>query len=1132
MSLQFILGGAGSGKSTYLYHMISREAADRKNKKFIVLVPDQFTLETQKTLVEQSGKKGILNIDVLSFHRLAYRVFEEIPALRKTVLEDMGKMMLLRKIFAEQKGKLKYFKKGCDKPGFLDECKSFLCELMQYAVDEEKLGEMAESLGGDSLMALKLQDLELLYHAFREKMGDTYMTAEELVPQLTGVVNTISWLKDSTICLDGFTGFTPTQYDLLKELMRCCEKIIVTVTTDRTEKRKPVFSLSNETITKLSSLARHIPIPIEKPIITGKGKEKVPYRVAGSKQLSFLEENIFSYTKKKWEEEVTDISLCVCKKESDEAALVARKIWWLVEKEGYSYEDIAVVTGDIAAYEQPLAKELSRMGIRYFMDYKKSIGANALAEYILAFMEMFRRGMDYDSTFRFLRNGLSPLTSEETDYLENYVIARGRRGLSSYRREWEYSVESIDLVRINEYREKLVSAVGPAMSALAGGKKTVEEFTRILYQLILDNRLYEKLVEKSSRFEEEGNLLLAREYKSIYRLMIELFEETVEILGNETVTFREYEELLSAGISEGLVGFVPPASHQVMVADVERSRLKNIKVLFFVGVNDDKIPKSQGTPGILTENERRKIGEQGIELAPSGEKQSFAEQFYLYLTLTKASDRLILTYSKMGEDGSSRRPAYLIQKLLSLYPRLKPEEIEKERSVEKILGTDCGKTYLVSCLSDGSFMRDSAFWEIAAHYREQEPEWFFSLLREREKSGKKTNLSKEMAELLYGNRLYGSVTRLEQFARCPYAYYLLFGLGLREREQYSVEAFDYGNVFHRAMEHFSHKLEEQGRKWQDLKEEEVRAMAGECVDYAVEGYKGRMFHQSKRVEFMIIRMKRVMENTVWGIWKQMKEGDFYQIYSEKKFLAQDGLEALKISLGGGKDLVLGGQIDRVDTCEREDERLVKIIDYKSGSRDLSLDKIYYGIKLQLITYMSAAMELLEKDGAEKKTVPAAMLYYPMKEPELPWQEESEEERKDRAFEAMKCTGYVNGAADILEKMDAAVAENGEKIPGSKSQVIPVAVKKDGDFSSTSRVMTTEQFQALMAHTRKKMQEFGERIFSGEIAAEPYYLRSECGCDTCHLNAVCGVEKKEISARRREYPDMSEEEIWEALHEKD
>lgn len=1129
MSLQFIIGGSGSGKSTYLYRMISKEAVEHRDKNYIVLVPDQFTLETQKTLVEQSGQKGILNIDVLSFHRLAYRVFEEVPVLRKTVLEDMGKMMLLRKVFSEQKGKLKYFKRGLHKPGFLDECKSFLCELMQYAVTEDDFEQMEESLGTEGLMALKIQDLRLIYHEFKEKMGDTYMTAEELVPQLTRVVSSIAMLQGSVICLDGFTGFTPTQYDLLRELLACCETMYVTVTTDRTEKRKNVFSLSTDTMTRLSKIAAEVHTSVEEPVVTGKGKEKVPYRVAGSGELSFLEQYIFSYDRKMWQGDVSDVSVRVCRHESDEAAYVARKIWWLVKEGGYTYDDIAVVTGDIAAYEQALARELDRMGIRYFMDYKKSIGANAMAEYIMAFMEMVRKGLDYESTFRFLRSGLSPLTVEETDILENYVIARGRRGLRSYQQEWEYAVDRIDLVLVNEYREKFLSAVQGAMSELKGGKKTVTEFTKILYRLITENGLYEKIMEKSCQFEEEGKVLLAREYRSIYRLMMELLDELVKLLGTEVVTFREYEEILSAGISEGLLGFVPPASNQVMVGDVERSRLKNIKVLFFIGVNDDKIPKSQGSPGILSENERRKISEKGIQLAPLPKEQSFTEQFYLYLTLTKASDKLFLTYSRMGEDGSSKRPAYLIKKLQSLYPGLEVEDDEREQSRFRILGTDKGRKYLISHLSDGSFREDRCWWELAAYYRCREPEFFAKLLAAREKGQEKTKLSKEAAKLLYGSRIYGSVTRLEQFARCPYAHYIIFGLGLREREEYSVQTFDYGNVFHSAMEHFSHELEEKNQQWQDLAEDEVYQMAEDCIDFVIEGYKGDMFHQSKRVEFMIIRMKQVMKNTVWGIWKQMKEGNFYQTYSEKRFSGQEGLESLRIPLAEGRDMIFSGQIDRIDTCERDGERLIKIIDYKSGSNDLSLNKVYHGLQMQLVTYMAAAMELEEKNNPKSRTVPAAMLYYQMKEPELEWREEPEEVRKERAFETLKCSGYVNEAADILEKIDREVAEDGAVKPGSKSHVIPVAIKKDGGFTSASHVMSTEQFSRLIAHARTKLKEFGNRIFDGEIEVAPYRIKSECGCDYCSLKGVCGMEKKELSSYIREYPDMKEEEVWEVLY---
>lgn len=1133
MSLQFVMGGSGSGRSTWLYHMISREAAEHREKNYIILVPDQFTLETQKTLVQLSGSGGILNVDVLSFHRLAYRVFEEVPVLRKTVLEDMGKMMLLRKVLSEQKDNLCYFKRGLYKPGFLDECKSFFCELMQYAVKEEDFDVMEKALGTEGMMAWKLQDLRLIYHALKEKLGDTYMMAEELVSQLTGVAASIPMLRDSVICLDGFTGFTPIQYELLGELLACCEKMIVTVTTDRTGDRGMVFQMSTDTINHLSKLAAAVPVPIEEPVQTGKGKEKIPYRSAGSATLSFLEENIFSYQRRIWKEEVADIHIRVCRREADEAAYVARQIFWLVREKGYSYDDIAVVTGDIAAYEQPLAREFDRMGIRYFMDYKKSIGANAMAEFITAFMEMYRRNMDYESTFRFLRCGLSPLTMEETDLLENYVIAQGRRGLRSWQQEWKYAVDRIDLVLVNEYRLRVVEAIREPFRELKGGRKTVREFTEILYRLIIQGNVYEKIQEQSRAFEEEGNILLAREYKSIYRLMMELFDEMVELLGSEKVSFRDYEELLSAGISEGLVGFVPPAVNQVMVGDMERSRLGDIKVLFFIGLSDDRVPKNQGNCGILSERERKQIAECGIELAPTPEKESAREQFYLYLTLTKPSELLYLTYPKMGNDGSSKRPSYLIHKIHQMFSALVIEDDEKEASLRKILGTDKGRGYLIRHLADGTFRQDMCWWELAAYYRRREPEYLPWLLAGRLQDKRHTKLSREASEILYGGQIYGSVTRLEQFARCPYAHFIIFGLGLREREQYSIAPFDYGNVFHSAMEHLSHRLEEEDRSWQDLTEEEIQELAGICIDHAVEEYKGKMFHQSKRTEFMIHRMKRIIQSAVWGIWRQMKEGSFQQTASEQKFTAKDDLETLQIPLEENRKMVLGGQIDRVDTCQSGEERLIRIIDYKSGANTLSLDKVYHGLQLQLMVYMAAAMELEEKKHPGTKSVPAAMLYYQMKQPELAWLPESEPERRERVLKELRCTGYVNEEPEVLEKIDRNIAAGGNVIPGSSSSVVPVDITKTkGTFSQYSHVLSTEEFEKLMEHTRKKLEEFGNRIYDGEIGAAPYRMGRECGCDHCGLRGVCGVEDKTLVSCARSLAQMKEEEVWEVLYGRD
>lgn len=1134
MALQFVMGGSGSGKSTYLFERIRQEASTHPHNNYLVLVPDQFTLETQRAFVESNQGKGILNIDILSFHRMAYRAFEEVPALRKTVLEDVGKIMILRKVFSEKKEQLRYFKHGLQGAGFLDECKSFLCELAQYAVTEEDLEAVIHTVGEESLMAMKLSDIRLVYRAFQEKMGDTYMMAEELVPQLTDVVSTLELVKSSVICLDGFTGFTPTQYELLSELLGICQDIYVTVTTDRTEKRGQVFGISSDTIRRLTELARERQVPLAAPVFTGWGKERVPYRVADNEELAFLEKHLFAYGVKPWRGEPENVKITLCHRERDEAAYVARRIWWLVREEGYRYDEIAVVTANIATYEQALSQEMDKLGIRYFMDYKKSIGANAMAEYIMAFANMVERGMDYESTFRFLRCGLSPLSLRETDLLENYVVAQGRRGLAAYQQEWQYEVPHLDLVEINSYRLKFLESIEETMLALKGGKKTVREFTGLLYQLVVRNRIYEQLQEKSAAFEEAGKQILAREYRSIYRLMMNLWDELVELLGDEVVTFREYQEILGAGISEGLVGFIPPTSDQVVIGDVRRTRLHHIKVLFFLGVNDDFIPKSKGAPGILSESERRKIEEAGLELAPNAEKESYTEQFYLYLALTKASRQVILTYSAMGADGSSKRPAYLIQKVKGLFPKL-PIHREEEPSMEKILGSDCGRTYLIRHLADGSYEGDRTWWQLASFYEKRQPGILRDWLTVRQTARGKTPLRREAAERLYGKILDGSVTRLEQFVQCPYAHFVCYGLKLSEREQYEVSGLDHGNIVHHAMEHFSHRLEQENREWQDLTEEEARGLAEECIEYSVERYQGRKYFQSHRTEFMIKRLKHELTNSVWAMWYQMKEGDFRQLYAEKRFSGwgEEGLRALRISLERGHEINLRGVMDRVDLCSTPEGELVKIVDYKSSDfLDLSLAQVYYGLQMQLVAYMSATKELIQRNNPDRQVIPAAMLYYTMKEKNLEWKKEDEQSRQTRALEAMKCKGYVNREPSVVKHLDSTVVNGEELVPVAASSLFPIEVDKAGEYKKKSQVMSTEQFELLMEHTRRKMTECGNRILAGEISDSPYIFENQSGCDCCKYWSICGRENKKQKNSVRRLETMSDEEVWEVLDERD
>lgn len=1129
MSLQFILGGSGSGKSTYLYRTISKEAAEHPEQNYIILVPDQFTLETQKTLVDLSENGGILNIDVLSFHRLAYRALEEVPALRKTVLEDTGKMMLLRKVLGQEKKHLMYFKQGLSKPGFLDECKSLLCELMQYGIGEEQMDAMAEAVEDNPLMAMKVRDIAHIYKAFLEKMGDTYMMAEELIPQLTQVVSSISMLQDSVICLDGFTGFTPTQYDLLQELLSCCSKMYVTVTVDRTERRQDVFSMSRDTIERLSKIAAQVPTQIEEPVMTGKGKEKRPYRLVANEPLSFLEENLFAYNNRHYPEELSAISLHVCDKESHEAQYVARKIWWLIHKEGYKEQEIAVVSADIEGYESGLTHEFERLGIDCFVDQRKNMGANAMVEFVLAFLEMYKKNMDAKSVSEFLRTGLTCLSRDEVDLLENYILASGRRGFRSYKQEWKYEVKREELSTVNEYRSRFVAFIEHGFEYMAGGKKTVEEFCRGLYLWLEETNVYQSIREKQQAFEEEGQQILANEYKRIYRMMMEFLNEMVELLGDEIVSFSEFYEMLRSGMEEGVMGFTPPGSNQVVIGDVYRSRLRNIKVLFFIGISEDRIPKGSASPGILSERERKLMEQKGIELAPSTGKQALTEQYYLYLTLTKASERLYLSYSRMANDGGSKSPAYLISQIKKMYPKMHTIHEDVKDTPEQILGTDQGRSYLIEKLMENDYQKDKAWWQIAAYYKEYDPKWLQRLFSVYEEDKSLAVLTEGAVALLYSNTWYGSVTSMETFARCPYSYYIKYGLGLIPREEYQVQSLDFGNVLHNSMEFIFHHMEEQKKTWQQVEKEEIYELSQMAVNHALEGSQGDKFRQSKRTEYYIKRMKRVIQCAAYGMVFQMQQGKFVQTRAELNFSVDNTREAARLLVENNKKILLNGKIDRIDIYEEKGKRQVKIIDYKSGRTDLQLDKMYYGLQLQLLTYMSAALEIEKHVHENQKVVPAAMLYYQIKEPELEWREETEENRINRSVAAMSCTGLVTEDPEVVELLDKNLAGNGEYQESMTSAVLPIQTTKGGTPGKRSSVVTEKEFRLLMEHARKKEKEFASEIFQGNIGAKPYMLKNENGCEYCELHGICGKEMKNISKYARQLEEKTDSQIWGDLY---
>ena len=1065
MSLKFVFGPSGSGKSYQLYDYVIRESVKFPDRQYIVLVPEQFTMQTQKDLVMQHPNHGIMNIDVLSFVRLAYRVFEETGGQALPVLDDEGKNLILRKIAGDYEKDLKVLKGNMKKLGYISEVKSVLSEFDQYDIGEEELRQMKAAAGENSRLYYKLQDLEVLYIGFKKYLEDRFITKEELLDALCRVVKGSDILKESTIVLDGFTGFTPVQNRLLGELLEVCREVIVTVTMDDRENpyvyKHPyqLFALGKHTVTSLIQIAAERKVSVEDPLCL---YERPLYRFCDNSAMEFLERNIFRYSKECYKEKQGAVRIHVARNPREEAMKAAGRVRNLVRTKGYRYRDIGVIVSNMEVYGDDLGQAFDLYEIPVFMDYKRSILLNSFVEYIRSLLNMVKDNFSYESVFRFLRTNLSGFTYGEVDELENYVIALGIRGYKKWQESWirrpKY-LEEENLEILNHNRVRLVEKVDTLVYVLRQRSKTVKDVTMALYEFMVREELQLKLQRQSEAFQEAGELALAKEYSQVYRILIELFDKFVELLGDENVTMDEYLKLLDAGLEEARVGVIPPGIDQVVVGDMQRTRLKDIKALIFVGANDTFLPGALIRSGLLTERDRDKFATGKIHLSPGGKEKAYEQKFYLYMNLTKPSETLDIYYSKVSADGKSIRPSYLIQEMQRLFSGLEIEDEEKQAFSAQEWTPKLGMQKVIRGFQDGNAM-DQEWQELYSWYKRQ-PQWQYRV-EELMKSGFYTRpadgLTKEVAKQLYGEHFQDSITRIERFSACAFAHFLTYGLRLRERQTYEFQPLDLGNVCHSALEYYSRKLKEEHLSWTEIEEEKRQEYIDDSVEHAISDYGNSVLYSSARNEYMIERMKRLLTRTIWALTKQLEAGDFVPVAYEMRFE--------------------NGKIDRVDLCKDKDKVYVKVLDYKTGSKAFDVVALYHGLQLQLMVYMDAAVKMTQKHYPDSEVIPAGVFYYRLNDPLVEKKVVGEEEEIwQKVLKELKVDGVMNLKDETLEHLD--------HCQEVEFDVRHIIFNKNGSLSKNSKVASEQEFEVMLRHALGKVFKVHRNILSGAGAAFRY-----------------------------------------------
>ncbi len=1140
MAVRFVLGPAGSGKSTYLRNYITHEAEAHPDRTYFYFVPDQFTLSAQKELVAASKNGVTINIEALSFERFARRVFNELMVGLPGILDDTGKALLIEKIIKARRSELSVLSGAEKRPGTIDEIKSFLSELRQYNVSIDELSEAGSDGSLSPAFRKKTGDLVTIFSAFEEAIRGKYITPEEVLTILLDCIDRSELVKNSAFVFDGYTGFTPLQFLVIQKLMGLSGDLSFAFSLGEDEsltgeaEEEELFYLTKKTVHKLISIAEEcgteVPEPVRLPLPGTKS------RFPEGSRLSYLEKNIFRPKKaapEKRENAAEGISgaedrssilesvsgTCDVTELPDaraELKYTAYMIRRAVREKGFHYRDIAVLCADLADDSFLLPEVFDTCHIPYFLDEKADLSANPLPGFISAAVSCASYRFSYEDVVRLMRTGLCGFSDEEIDLFDSYLFASGIHGVTAFRKLFAILPEGFtteDLTAVNSVRSRFMEAMGPFYDAVKKKGATVTACLTALFNLFTAFDVEEKMKELSEGFSAGGDEVHSRQYGEIYPQVLSAMDRMAELSGEEETDSLSFGKSMSMALSELSAGVLPASSDCVTVGDLTRTRIEGVKVLFLIGASDAAIPKKVSGGGILSEAEREKLLSLTLELAPTARENAFIQRYYLYLALTKPTDALHITYGRHSADGSPVRPSYLVTEVLSLFGRdifTCCDELPFE--AEAASGGASGRlardlcTYRAGLLSGEEFERMLLLLGTLPEKGEKRK----GLLQSAFFTYKPESISEEVLNPAHDPVLFGSVSNLETYGECPYKYFLTYCLRLSEREEASLKYNDIGSLFHAVLASYIETFLQRGQDFAAIDDAESDRVLSEAFASEVARMRKAAALSESSELFAIENIKKTLFRTVWALRIQAARGSYRPAAVEVPLNRAADFSDGSWDIGNGRHLAFRGSIDRVDTFSEGGKLYVRVIDYKSSEKDIDYTEIYNGLSLQLPTYLGLALSMTEKEerkrGTGREVVPGALLYSHIHNPILQAPFASPEGELDKKrLSDFRMAGAYTDDEDNIAGLDRALFSPDDTFSG-KSPVVSLGLNKDGKYSKTSARVSSDDMRRIISFTKEKEKSFAAAIDRGEFPVAPYTAGRKGSCQYCPYKGVCGYER--------------------------
>ena len=1093
MGLRIIYGKPGSGKSQFCFSEIAK-LIDKKESIFII-TPEQFSFTAERKLMEAVNKNAVINAEVITLTRMAYRVLNDIGGEIKQSLSKCGKAMLVYSILNKYKKELEFLGKSDEN---IDLVIRTITEFKKHGITLNNLKDEVEKTQ-DAYLKTKLSDMILLYENFENKIVDNYIDDTDLLTMLAKHLDEVEFIKNSIIYIDEFAGFTHQEYEIIKGLIKHAKQVNITICVDNLNPAinpdTDIYYSNKITLYKLIDLVNENNFKLEEPVFL-----KDQYRLK-AKELKHLANNIYEIQSTKYEENVENIQLFLAKNPYSEIENIAKEIKKLVRDKKIRYKDISIITKNIDTYASLVRAIFKQYEIPVFIDEKRDLNQNIIIQYVLSILEILVRNFSSESVFSYIKLGFCEIDEDEIFKLENYC---NKWGIKQNKWKKDFNIEAEDkskkqeVERLNELRKQIIMPLIELKESIKK-EKTAINITKSLYEFIQNQKIEEKVISRISKLEEEKNIDLANEYKSSYQVLIEILDEIVLIFNEEKISLDNYSKILKIGLKNSGLGKIPGTQDQVTFGDVNRSRSHKVQNIFIIGLNDGSFPSINKDEGFFNDLDREELKQDGIELAKGTLEQLYEDNFNIYKAFTTAENQLYLSYVSTDSESKSLRPSMLINKIKKMFPKLieKSDVINKEYDLFNKEVTYEELIENIDKIRNGESI-DKIWYEIYNYYKSQN-EWKEKLFEDLEGlkySNLPNQIKKANIDKLYGNKLNTSVSQLERYRSCPFSYYLQYGLKLKEKEELKIQSFNTGSFMHETIDEFFEYVREEQILLTQIEEDKIKEIVSQIIDKNLNLSKNYIFTATAKYKVLVKRLKRIVSKALKYIIETLIYSDFDIEGTEIEFNKKGKYPPIVLELDNGKKVEITGKIDRIDTADSDDGKYLRIIDYKSSSKNIDLNEVYAGLQIQLLTYTDAICKA-------EDIMPAGVFYFSLLEQMIKADKKvSDEEIEDMIRKNFRMKGLILADVKIIKMND-------NTLKTGSSKMVPAAITQSGTVNEKwTNGVNKEQFKILQDYIDKTIKDISKEILSGKIDLKPYNKKGKTPCEYCSYKSICGFNTKQ------------------------